>query len=629
MPDHSLSDEPTPEIIDQHFSRLNEIWSNARRKWEKYDSYYFRTYSVWDNKDAHDIPGWLKPSRPTSIIDSAVDHQLASEPLFHRQPVGDSDPSKENADNVEKATNSIFSEAALEEMPSLTWKQQGKNLVHLGYSVHELGMDSRVMAHRREEPVREPGMDDTEWRALQRLHEHRTRTAQPFRTRTPHPARMLLDPWEKRPRVAVRHFRRYAQDIEDMVRARKAQKRKTGEFKVRDNKPFELMLVDEYWTEYWHAFMVVGVVNNKGSSGEYKYNSNQRRLLFVDRNFWGFVPYGHGFAGFGQEPTNSTKVDPSYFAVGLLESVMDDLKAQAQAVAARHHILMDASQTKIGTKMGSEELRDMLDQGNILGDLGGKEDVWRMDGPTIQRWMFETGNWYDADIEQGTYAKRLTGIRERGETTVGQTAILMDAAGRKFVGVSRQLEHIASVAASQVLQLIDLFDFDLRVRGNRINAAMLEHDYSITATFDLVNPVLQIQERQQAMNEVREGLMSTETYWATASRLEDASGERKRLLADFIRKNPLVHQAMALDVAKEIGVEELVLRAIEMAKGGSANGNGNQGANGLSKILGPDGNPLNLTLGQDGGAPQAAEELNNALTGDVVNPDRRGQNRAG
>ena len=608
MPFNGFEDEPDANVIDQYRSHLKEVWTNAHRKWEQYDAYYFRTYSVWEESEAHTRPGWLKPARPTSVVDNAVDHQLASEPTPHRNPARQSEESRNNADRVEDGLKAILDEASLLE-PALTWKQQGKNLVHLGYSIHELGLDSNVLQRRSEEP---PRGDDSEedYRANMRLYEHYRRTAMPFRTRSPHPARILLDPWEKRPRIAIRHARRFSQDLHELTVARKNRGRPVDIWEVRNNRPFELILTDEYWTECWHAMMISGYVT--GTGREY---STMKRMLFTEKNTWGFVPYAHAYAGFGQEPTNSDRIDPANLAVGILDPVLSDIRAQAQAVSGRHNALMDASFNPIGTRMGADELRDQLDQGDII-EMSDRSDVWRMDIPQLPRWMFQTEEWLSRDIEEGTFSRALAGVREQGVSTVGQQAILSTAAGRKFVAVSRQLEHLASVASSQILQLIDLLDLNLTIKGKVIRPSYIESDYSVNISFDLVDPVLQLQQRQLGLQEVQAGLKSMETYWSADARLEDASGERKRLLMDWVRKNPMIHQALAMEVAKEEGIESLVERALSMAQGGEEGG----GA-GAAPILGPDGMPMDQPMGQD--------QLRQGLTPNTINPSQIGANMAG
>ena len=627
MPFSGFEDEPDANIIDQYRSHLKEVWTNAHRKWEQYDAYYFRTYSVWEGAEAHSRPGWLKPARPTSLVDNAVDHQLASEPTPHRNPARQSEESRNNADRVEEGLKAILDEAALLE-PALTWKQQGKNLVHLGYSIHELGLDSNVLQRRSEEP---PRGDDSEedYRANMRLYEHYRRTAMPFRTRSPHPARILLDPWEKKPRIAIRHARRFSQDLHELTVARKNRGRQADVWEVRNNRPFELILTDEYWTECWHAMMVSGYV--AGTGREY---SNMKRLLFTEKNTWGFVPYSHAYAGFGQEPTNSDRIDPANLAVGILDSVIADMRAQAQAVSGRHNALMDATFNPIGTRMGADELRDQLDQGDII-EMSDRGDVWRMDIPQLPRWMFQTEEWLSRDIEEGTFSRALAGVREQGVSTVGQQAILSTAAGRKFIGPARQLEHLATVASSQILQLIDILDLDLTIRGKQIRPSFIESDYSVQVSFDLVDPVLQLQQRQLGLQEVAAGLKSMETYWSADAHLEDATGERKRLLMDWVRKNPMIHQAMAMEVAREEGIEALVERAIATSQGGGgglgATGMGGMGGmnGGGGGLVGPDGMPLEQSMGQTGGAPAAVDQIRQGLTPNTMPPGRTGANLAG
>ena len=77
---------PTADSTTQARKQLQDLWSNCHGKWEQVDSYYNRTFQVWP--DGLDRPGWYRPMRARSIIDHAVDRQLAHEPTIHREPVG-------------------------------------------------------------------------------------------------------------------------------------------------------------------------------------------------------------------------------------------------------------------------------------------------------------------------------------------------------------------------------------------------------------------------------------------------------------------------------------------------------------------------------------------------------------
>ena len=159
-------------------------------------------------------------------------------------------------------------------------------------------------------------------------------------------------------------------------------------------------MTDEYWTDCWHALVA------------------DSELLFVEKNTWGFVPFSHAFAGFGQQVTAIEEDDPSYLAVGILEPVMASLRAQAQAVAGRHNALLDATFNPLGTTMDAAELQEQLARGDII-EMGNRGDAWRMEIPQLPRWLFASEEWLDRDIEQGTFARALAGVREQGVSTVG------------------------------------------------------------------------------------------------------------------------------------------------------------------------------------------------------------------
>ena len=83
----------------------------------------------------------------------------------------------------------------------------------------------------------------------------------------------------------------------------------------------------------------------------------------------------------------------------------------------------------------------------------------------------------------------------------------------------------------------------------------------------------------------------------------------------------MIHQALAMEVAREEGIESLVERAMSMAEGG---GEAQPGDAGGAPILGPDGMPLDQTMG---GAP--GNGMRQGLTPDTINPSQIGANIAG
>ena len=594
----AYDDKPTVESIHQITRYLQDLWSRTHNKWREVDSYYQQEFKLWP--EGMSRPEWLKPARSRSIVDHAVDHQLAYEPIVHRFPAGQTEASERRADEVEPAMKAILDEASLFE-PSMTWKAIGKHLLLYGYAVIEDGLDSSCMNQRREKPRKGRNEPQDEFDRRVRSHQNAVKSMMPFRTRAPHPSRVLLDPMEKEPRMAVKHAYRRSIDLEEITSARMSGSRaKRGEvhpWKVTDN-PFEMVMVDEFWSECWHAM----VANDE--------------LLFVEKNTWGFIPYSHAFSGYGQEITSIEEYDPSYLAVGILEPVMPALKAQAQAVAGRHNALMEATFNPTGTVMDASELEEQLSRGDVI-EMGNKSDVWKMEIPQLPRWMFASEEWLDRDIELGTFSRALAGVREQGVSTVGQQAILTTAAGRKFVSPTKQLEHLATKTAEHILQWVDVLELDLRIRGHRLNRQMLESDYSCSVSFELIDPVLQLQFRELGMREVQQGLKSKETYWSSDARLEDSTGEQKRLLEDLIREDPRVQELMAKEVAREAGLQDLLDQEEERSKSQQMS------AMDGGAMTGPDGMPIQQTMGSGAGRPPR-----NPLTPDTARPSRIGQELA-
>ena len=436
----------------------------------------------------------------------------------------------------------------------------------------------------------------------------------PFRTRAVHPARVLLDPLKKEPRLAIKHTYRLSQDLAELTQARAEQRGRgrpveVNTWEVKDN-PFEMVLCDEWWSDCWHALAT--------DAGE---------LLFVEKNTWGFVPYAHAFSGYGQEPTSISEIDPTHMAVGLLDHALESLKAQAQAVAGRHNALIEATFNPMVTTGSADELQDQLSRSDIV-EVANRGEVGRMEMQQLPSWMFESEQWLDKDMELGTYSRTLAGIRDQGVSTVGQQAILSTSAMRKFVAPSKQLEHLAGRSAEHILQLIDVLDLDMYVRGYEVSSTEIEHDYSVRVSFELIDPVLQLQQREMGLREVQAGVKSRETYWSADARLEDATGERKRLLEDFVRSDPMVQKVLAQEVAREVGLLELLEK--QRAKEEQDMQMGATGPNVLEQsILGGD------MAGGGGGMPPAApaggpqRDPRQPLTPNIASPSRVGQEFAG
>ena len=170
---------------------------------------------------------------------------------------------------------------------------------------------------------------------------------------------------------------------------------------------------------------------------------------------------------------------------------------------------------------------------------------------------------------------------------------------------------------------MDVLDLNLRVRGHAIDPSMVESDYSILISFELVDPVLQLQHRELGLREVQQGLKSKETYWSADAKLEDATGERRRLLEDLIRDDPRVQELMAKEVAREAGLQDLLDQEEERMQGQQMSAMDQQGP-----MLGPDGMPIQQSMGSMAGMGGAGRPTRQPLTPNVASPSRVGQESA-
>lgn len=521
---------PTAESIDELYAHLTQSWSKAHNNWRTVDDYYHRRFQVWKRGTEPEQRSQYIPSKATNIIDHAADTQLAYEPRVHRFPTGRADNRESRADSVEKGLKAVLDNAALFEM-SLPWKQIGRHLLHYGYAIAE-----------------GPVLD---WRnAPDSLgdDEQPERFWNPVRIRAIHPTRVLLDPMEKQPEFAIKKSRIYYSRLQDLLTRASNKGIKVAAFDGKKKGPWDQVDIIEYWSKKYHAIKVTA-----------------GNILWVEANTWGFIPFSHAFAGFGMEPADEQQYDPSYLAVGLLWPVLDGLKLSAQRMSAQHTLLMDRAYAARGTTGDPSEVAEQMARGEFIS--GEKGSVWVVEANEVNSAMLQVGMEVDRDIEQGTYSKSLAGMKEPGISTVGQQAILSTAAQRKFASPAIQLQHMASVVSSNTLRLVSnskRIGGVIGADGHFLRATDIGNDYNVKTTFEVVDPILELQRRELGMREVQMDLKSDTTYWEEDARREDISGERVRLIQMKVRNAPGVIAALAAEEARQMGLEKELADAMDV-----------------------------------------------------------------
>ncbi len=532
--------KPTASSIELLRTHLNGLWNDTHIHWEMIDSYYHRDFALWPEEEIDDKPSY-HPSTPTAIIDHAVDNQLAHRPRFRRFAADETERAKRRADQIEPFLDSVFEEAALLE-PSLTWKQVGKNLLTYGYAIIEGPMlDS---TEKPKKPRRSKGEDSDDFEMRNIIYENEKRTWNPFRIRAPHPSHVLLDPMTKRPKEGVKVQMRYAIELQRLTEARADKdgnaRRKNATVKVWDagDDHYTEVATLEYWSMEWHAMVA------------------DSKLLFVEPNTWKLMPWKHAFAGFGQLRTNDKGVMTRTLALGLLDPVLESLRIDAQARSAVHNALMETAFADRITDGDAENYRNQKAQGSgIIQVPEGKTITWE-EPPSLNRWVLEGQRMVDDDIQFGTYNRSLAGQNQTGVYHVGQQAILTNSAEKKFIATGKQMEYMATLVGQDILKLVDVLGEPITVRGNTVRPTDIDHDYSIEALFEIVDPALELQKRQVAMSEVAAGLKSSQTFMEEG-RMENVSKERRRLLEDLLRRDPQVQQILIQELSRQLGLVQL------------------------------------------------------------------------
>lgn len=601
-----LDEKPDAGMIQGMRTHLARVWTQTHAWNVTRDTFYNRTYPLWPAGVNRPI---LRPGKARSIIDHGVDQLLGSSPTVERF----GDTKKVENDQVELAMQAMFHQIGLQE-PSLSFKEAAKNLLLYGYTIVEDDLDSVDLAlARSDKPTQDAGEDEEDFKMRERRWKHKKKAVMPFRIHAPHPNDVLLDPLQKVPRVAIKLQKRYAQDLVELTEGRKERGRGDVEvFEIRQG-PFELISTLEYWTDDWHAMMVdrsagfFGVV--RGALG-----GNHGTLLFVEPNDWGFVPFSHAFSGFGNKHASAV-FDPRMLAVGLLDHIMDDLTAKAQQASAEQNMIIEAGFMPMGSvNEDPAALEEQLSTAQIV-DLQNRNNLFYLERPNLPRQLKDIGLTLDKDMEETTFTRSLSGIRDVGVNTVGQQAILNTAGHRKFIDPGEQINQLATTSATHILLWTDILDLRLEIEGHKLNRTLIKGDFTAKVSFQVVDPVLRLQEKQQALSEVQAGVMSLPTYWSISGR-NNASGERKRLIQDTVYANPLVQEHFARIQAEELGLARL-LEDQNITGGGVQN-------NTQRTILGPDGEPVSSTMGS-GGGPRLREPLD-ART---AKPGQTGQNLAG
>ena len=579
MPAFDPRERPDQDMIEREDHYLGELWAPGWAECKRAYSYYFRTNDIWaELKKVNPRLAANRPSyhggRATSLIDHMVASQLAFSPRFTRLPTSDTEEHKDRANRVEKGLAAVY-EDAVRQNQYYTTKVNALQLAICNYTQLFTGLSTEDLALGdldedtgrigRPKQRRGESQDDFEEREWDWMA---TRfTWNPIRLEAPQLGNVLMDPTTKNPRIAIEHRTYKAYELDNILSMKAKLGKGENLFTMRGD-PYEDIEVIIRWSSRWVGIMEKG-----------------KRVVFVERNEWGFQPFTHTFGGATDMPIGEEWNPVWYVRQGLLFPVMETLTFDNQRVVATHQILIRQSFARLGYDGDPIEAAKQL-----LGEiLKGKKDQWWIEmTPQLPGGNFAEGEELRRDIEEATQSLGEAGFQVAGVDTATQAIINSERSSRKAIATVAQMEHIYSMATANVMKLtwrmnsvmgiklIDMGEHSLRASDLKDKSG--NPRFHIETTFENVDAVKFLQEKQDARQEIPLGLQSKEGYHVIA-RHSDPTTINRQVLEDQVRDMPLVHAELERNVMRKLGLSDLADRLEAEAKV----------AERASQLVGPDG----------------------------------------
>jgi hypothetical protein len=115
---------------------------------------------------------------------------------------------------------------------------------------------------------------------------------------------------------------------------------------------------------------------------------------------------------------------------------------------------------------------------------------------------------------------------------------------------------------------------DIGAKGEILRRSDIFHSYHIVARFELLDPVLDLQRKEQGMRLFREKLIGWEDYHVDYMGTQDLTSVRKHLWEDVVRSHPGVASQLAQVAADRIGLGKEFRQATEAEAAALTEGSG-------------------------------------------------------
>lgn len=573
--------KPTPAMqqdVGNYYKHWTDEWEGCRTLWSETDEFYQQSYSLWPGLS--EVERKKRPnyhsSRATNAIDHAVDTQLAFEPSAHRPPTGKSPEHKADADEIENVIVGMLTRTFARH-PLHPPKVAGRQLLQYGYTPVGGPFWNTNDEPKRPKKLASESKEDfaareNDWKVMRE-------SITPMEILVPGPTEVLMDYRYTHPALAMHIVTMSKHELMELSKDRVTRKQSEMAWELPkgadEYEEIELLVL---WSAYWQSMWTM----------------EQQIHIFTMRNWMGYQPWMHGFAGLGQMPSNREEFDIKFLAKGLLDPIKQGIRLRDQRLSGTHELVMKAAFVKEGTSGDAQDMARQLEESDLLH--GQPDSLWWERAPDLPQWAFAEGTEINDDIEQGSFTLALGGFRQQGVSTVGQQLILSGAANKKFAGPIKVIETLFSHVGENMCHLAinvpkNTGRKSLKIAEWELTPTKLHHNTNIQIRFMQVDPVAAIQERNQAMVEFDKGLLDKEGYWSVAGK-EDATSIRQRLYEDQVFASERVTALGQAAVLKQFGFRRLAKRMVDEATAGETE---------EGTIFGPGGKPISTAASRNGG----------------------------
>mgnify|MGYP001605672397 CR=1 FL=1 len=528
-------------IIDLRQQLLDDVWQRAHSKWRDAKMFFDREHPIKKITNARAI----RLSLARSKILSFVDTMITDKPMVDRKVYAD--PRHERTqDEVELWSQGGLRELGMARGLQPPFKSMALNLGLYGYSNY-------AIRWLEGQWPKKPAGGNNHKEAIQE-YERKRKSFFPFELLVPHPARILMPPFEREPSFAIETVTHY---VHDWVRYYPSL-----EGKLNTHRLFDL---------------VEGIIYH--SSTEFALVIEQDRVLHR-ANMLGFIPYSQAYNSRGTESAPvygvsgqgavNAGANPADFAVGMLEHLQDSITARDEFITAKHCQSQENMYAqRFITGPDAEPIADQLKEHDDIGAIvvapnserSAKDLVAWAQPPPPDPESWRVDEQFERDLTQGTFGGEVQGFRSPGVATATQHSLMLGLSRQGFDVAVQQLNYMGAKVLEHMWRMIEARGDTVWVDDISMTGAKLEGNYHSIVNFNRDDEATILRRKADAREEYDRNLIDDKAYHDAAGRgngveMADRAWLSREMKAEAIQA--FIWQAAESELRQEYGLPPML-----------------------------------------------------------------------